>query len=205
MSIPIPSPPILSGRTLVFSDFNCPYCFTLNEWLSELGVASRVRWVGIEHRPELPRKGANGEPDARQLEVEVADVSRRAPEVGVRSPPFWCNSRPALLLQNAVEVDTPESAHELRRRLFRGYWLDGVALCDDEAIASELARFPETDLEAEGGELDRLTAWWRAHVDRIPAMFSPTGVVHLGLQDRETVRRFVEAAIAPASPGPGCA
>ena len=205
MRQPIPSPPILTGRTVVFSDFNCPYCFTLNEWLSELGAASRVRWVGIEHRPELPMTGGNLVPDAQQLALEVADVGRRAPEVGVVRPPYWCNSRPALLLQNAVEVDAPESAHTLRRRLFRRYWLEGVPLCDATALAEELAQFPETEPTAEVAELDRLTAWWRAHVDRIPAMFAPTGVVHLGLQDRETVRRFVETAIAPAAPGPGCA
>ncbi len=205
MRLPIPSPPILTGRTVVFSDFNCPYCFTLNEWLSELGAASRVRWVGIEHRPELPMTGGNLVPDAQQLALEVADVGRRAPEVGVVRPPYWCNSRPALLLQNAVEVDAPEFAHTLRRRIFRRYWLEGVPLCDATALAEELAQFPETEPTAEVAELDRLTAWWRAHVDRIPAMFAPTGVVHLGLQDRETVRRFVETAIAPAAPGPGCA
>jgi hypothetical protein len=200
-----PPPPILSGRTLVFSDFNCPYCFTLNEWLSELGVASRVRWVGIEHRPELPLVGLNGLPDAQQLAREVADVERRAPEVGVRTPPFWCNSRPALLLQNAVEVDAPESAHAVRRRLFRGYWLDGVPLCDTRMLSQVASAFPDVDPDDEQVELDRVTTWWRAHVDRIPAMFSPTGLVHLGLQDRETVRRFIDSALTSARPGPGCA
>lgn len=205
MSISFPSPPILSGRMLIFSDFNCPYCFTLNEWLSEFGAAPQVRWVGIEHRPGLPLAGRNLEPDACQLALEVADVGRRAPEVGLQRPPYWCNSRQALLLQNAVEVDAPESAYLLRRRIFRRYWRDGVALCDADPLKSELTRFPETDPAAGAAELDRVTAWWRTHVNRIPAMFAPTGVVHLGLQDRETVRRFVETAIAPAPLGPGCA
>jgi hypothetical protein len=199
------NPPLLSARTLVFSDFNCPYCFTLNEWLSELGVGSRVRWVGIEHRPELPLTGQNLDPDAKQLALEVADVGRRAPEVGVRQPAYWCNSRPALLLQNAAEVDAPEQAFALRRRLFRGYWVDGVPLCDEAMLAREHERFPDLEPDAEREELERLTRWWREHIDRIPAMFSPTGLVHLGLQDRRTVKRFIDSAITSAEPGPGCA
>ncbi len=201
----IPPLPVLSSRIVVMSDFNCPYCFTLNEWLSELGASTRVRWIGIEHRPDLPLRPANLDVDAGQLALEVCDVERRAPEVAVRSPAFWCNSRRALLLQNAVEVDAPEEAAALRQRLFRAYWQEGIPLCDEAALASEAQRFPELDLEVEAAELARLTAWWRTHVNRIPAMFAPTGVVHLGLQDRATVQRFVQSAIAEASPGPGCA
>ncbi len=205
MGAPIPTPPLLTGRTIVFSDFNCPYCFTLNEWLSELGVSGKVRWVGIEHRPELPVSGENLGSDARQLALEVDDVGRRAPEVGVKRPAYWCNSRPALLLQNAVEVDAPDVAADLRRRLFRGYWIDGVPLCDPLMIEAEKARFPDVEPDAETLELERLTSWWKQHVDRIPVMFSPTGLVHLGLQDKATVARFVDSAITPAAPGPGCA
>jgi len=198
--------PLLSSRIVVFSDFNCPYCFTLDTWLTELKVGHKVRWVGIEHRPMLPRVGGNADEDARVLAREVADVDQRAPEVGVRAPPFWCNSRDALLLQNAVEVDDPALAPEIRQRLFRSYWVDGRPLCDPKVIDGLRADLPDVDVDAdaEATELDRLTDWWRRHVDRIPAMFAPTGIVHLGLQDRETVRRFVLSAIAEAEPGPGC-
>ncbi|MFZ9888564.1 MAG: hypothetical protein ACO3JL_13785, partial [Myxococcota bacterium] len=107
--------PLLTGRILVFSDFNCPYCFTLNEWLMELGLQDRFRWVGIEHRPDLPAAGQNLASDRLQLLREVEDVQRRAPEVGVRVPPVWCNSKDALLLMNAVEIDDPVAAPQLRR------------------------------------------------------------------------------------------
>ncbi|MSP62423.1 MAG: hypothetical protein EXR72_19245 [Myxococcales bacterium] len=196
--------PLLSSRILVFSDFNCPYCFTLDAWLNEMSVSHRVRWVGIEHKPLLPRGGQNAVEDATILAREVADVGARAPDLGVRPPPFWCNSRDALLLQNAVEVDDPALAPSIRRRLFRGYWVDGRLLCDPAVLNEVRAELPDVDLVAEAAELDRLTAWWREHVDRIPAMFAPTGVVHLGLQNRDTVWRFVQSAIAEAEPGPGC-
>lgn len=196
--------PILTSRIVVVSDFNCPYCFTLNEWLHELGVSDRCRWLGIEHRPDLPRDGANLEVDARQLGFEVDDVMRRAPGLGVQRPPLWSNSRTALLLQNAVEVDAPEDAAPLRLRLFRRYWVEGQVLSDPATLAAELAARPDLDLAAEEAELTRLTDWWRERVDRIPVMIAPTGIAHLGLQDRDTVRRFVQSAIADAQPGPGC-
>lgn len=200
----LPSPPILTSRIQVFSDFNCPYCFTLNEWLHGLELGSRIRWVGVEHRPDLPADGTNQAEDIQQLKLEVDDVRRRAPENGVREPPLWCNSRKALLLQNAVEVDLPDEAPALRRRLFRRYWHEGVLLVDEATSALGLRRFSEMNLDDEESELDRLTSWWRAHVDRIPCMIAPTGVVHLGLQDRARVERFMQSAIAETTPGPGC-
>lgn len=51
--------PFPTSRILVVSDFNCPYCYTLNEWVHLLGAGARVRWVGIEHRPDLPIFGPN--------------------------------------------------------------------------------------------------------------------------------------------------
>ena len=51
-------PELQSSRILVISDFNCPYCFTLNEWLNQLGVAERVYWVGVEHNSHRALLGA---------------------------------------------------------------------------------------------------------------------------------------------------
>jgi protein-disulfide isomerase len=32
--------PFPTARVLVVSDFNCPYCYTLNEWVHKLGAGS---------------------------------------------------------------------------------------------------------------------------------------------------------------------
>lgn len=197
-------PPLLTGRILIFSDLNCPYCFTLNEWLMDLGLQDRFRWVGIEHRPDLPLSGANLEADRLQLVREVEDVQRRAPEVGVLVPPVWCNSQDALLLMNAVEVDDPVAAPLLRQRLYRRYWCEGSLLSDRAQLEQEAKAFADLAPEEERSELARLTGWWRQHLDRIPAMLAPTGLAHLGLQDRGSVTSFVQSAIASTTPGPGC-
>jgi predicted DsbA family dithiol-disulfide isomerase len=107
-------PELQSSRIVVVSDFNCPYCFTLNEWLNQLGVAARVYWVGVEHKPHLPHDfaQANRADDLETLQREVSDVRRRAPEVGVQLPPVWVNSQQALLLQAAVEAFVLGALHE---------------------------------------------------------------------------------------------
>lgn len=198
------SRPFPSSRILVISDFNCPYCFTLNEWLEKLGKGSSVRWVGIEHRPTLPMSGENNQHDTHTLLSELADVQSRAPEVGALSPTSWVNSNSAVLLQNAVEDEYPELAPSLRTRIFRSYWREGLMISQPDVLANICAELDIPKLETEEDYLRELTEWWSLQLDRIPCMLAPTGVAHLGLQDFESVRSFVNSAIHDSSIGPGC-
>jgi len=198
--IPLPFP---TARVIVVSDFNCPYCFTLNEWVHRIGAGSRVRWLGIEHRPDLPGTGINKPDDRATLEREVSDVQRRAPEVGVVRPSQWLNSRSALLLQNSVEEEFPELAPELRSAIFQAYWAEGATL--DTTLLDRLRGslgIPPLDEDPE--QLDELSTWWRTELDRVPCMLGPTGVAHLGLQDFRAVRSFLNSALRPGTAGAGC-
>ncbi|MEB3199238.1 MAG: hypothetical protein VKK62_01765 [Synechococcaceae cyanobacterium] len=207
----VASPPdaLLSARIVVISDFNCPYCFTLNEWISGLGLADQVRWVGIEHKPHLPLSfaSANRQADRTTLENEVSDVQRRAPDLGVRQPPVWVNSRQALLLQAAIEDEAPQRAAALRQRIFRDIWLHGRNIADPATLDAALAELELEPLEAQylaAPQLDGLTTWWRQELDRIPCMLAPTGARHLGLQDRRAVEAFLVGALQEPPPAPGC-
>lgn len=195
--------PFPTTQVLVVSDFNCPYCFTLNEWLEDIGAGARVRWVGIEHRPDLPNHGPNREPDVNTLAREVADVQGRAPEVQVVRPGSWQNSRSALLVQNALEDDAPELAHRVRTTIFRRYWQQGGEM-SEQVVAEALAEHGLAEPEPEPDHLAELTRWWKAALDRVPCMLAPTGVVHRGLQDVQAVRSFVNSALHSAGEGPGC-
>jgi len=198
--IPLPFP---TARVLVVSDFNCPYCFTLNEWVHRIGAGSRVRWLGIEHRPDLPSEGVNKPDDQATLQREVLDVQRRAPDVGVIRPGQWLNSNRALLLQNAVEDEFPEIAPDLRRAIFQAYWTDGATL-DTELLERVRTRLGVPEIDEDHDQLDELSAWWRTELDRVPCMLGPTGVAHLGLQDFRSVRSFLNSALRPGSTGVGC-
>ncbi len=36
---------------LFYSDFNCPFCYALNERILTVGDVSKVEWRGIQHMP----------------------------------------------------------------------------------------------------------------------------------------------------------
>ena len=196
--------PFVTTRVVVISDFNCPYCFTLNEWIHGFGASARIRWVGIEHRPDLPAHGTNRYEDKLQMEQEIADVQRRAPEVGIVTPSVWSNSRSALLVQNALEDEKPESAHAFSRRVFQNMWkkpgMPNVSAIVEESLQALDLEVPELEPEW----LDELTTWWKTHLDRVPCMIAPTGIVHEGLQDQAAVGSFLNSALRVASVGPGC-
>ena len=196
--------PFVTSRVVVISDFNCPYCFTLNEWIHSLGLSDRVRWLGIEHRPDLPTDGPNRDEDILQLEDEVIDVQLRAPDVAVQRPAVWPNSRAALLIQNAIEDDEPERAPEIRRQIFLGIWSSSDSANLEKVVERSLADFDLDTPEVEPQWLEELTSWWQSNLDRIPCMIAPTGVVHRGLQDRDAVTSFLNSALRAGRAGPGC-
>jgi predicted DsbA family dithiol-disulfide isomerase len=199
----------LSARVVVISDFNCPYCYTLNEWLAAMGLAGQVRWVGVEHKPHLPVGfGQDNRPDdLSTLRQEVRDVSVRAPEVEVTLPPVWINSHKALLLQAALEDEAPEVAHRFRQEVFRRFWrqsLDISAEAELQAALDAAGVSLEEGVFLDEEELASTTDWWQQELDRIPCMLAPTGARHLGLQDRRAVESFVLGALREPPPGVGC-
>ncbi len=197
-------PPFASARVLVISDFNCPYCFALNEWLTDLGAAQRIRWVGIEHLPELGAANRHPADDRATLAAEVADVTRRAPNLRIHTPDARVNSHFSLLLQNALEDDAPELAPRVRRDLFLAFWRGGRIPTNESMLAEFLAPYGIEMPYLDPDQLVDLHAWWTSQLDRIPAMIASTRVCHFGLQDKDTVRRFVDSALRESSPGPGC-
>ena len=202
-------PALLSARVVVISDFNCPYCFTLNEWLAALDLADQVRWVGVEHKPHLPSGfGEHNRPDdLTTLRQEVSDVSVRAPEVGVTLPPVWINSHRALLVQAALEDEAPEVAHRFRREVFRRFWRQSRDISAETELQAALQAAGislDDELFLDEQELATTTSWWQQELDRIPCMLAPTGARHLGLQDRRAVESFVLGALREGSPGAGC-
>ena len=200
-TIPLPFP---TARALIISDFNCPYCYVLNEWIQVLGMGNRVRWIGIEHRPSLPQIGDNSEGEIETLTREVADVHRRAPGIDLRRPKAWISSHEALLLQNALEDEEPELAPAIRSRIFRSYWNEGRSISNQSVLDNILEEFGISRPAPEPEYLAELTHWWAEELDRIPCMLAPTGIAHFGLQDLVAVRSFLNSAIHSSSTGPGC-
>jgi hypothetical protein len=40
---------------LLYSDFNCPFCYAMHERLYEMNLLTRCEWRGVQHASHLPR------------------------------------------------------------------------------------------------------------------------------------------------------
>ncbi|KAA0273285.1 MAG: hypothetical protein EDQ89_05320, partial [Acidobacteria bacterium] len=122
---------------ILYSDFNCPYCYATHERLERLGLHDRVRWRGVQHSPELPRpmRAAAG-PFAAELAREVESIRLRAPEVPIELPTGKPNTGPAIELAAAAGG---EAAGGLVLGLYRRFWRDGEDLSDPDVLAAALA------------------------------------------------------------------
>ncbi len=167
-----------------YSDFNCPYCYSLNERLLALGDLGRTAWRGIQHMPAFDSSD-------RSLEVqmllsnEVSVVRKRAPEVEITTPGFIPSTAPANRLVAALAADSPTGAlWALRTSIYRSYWRDGRDI-SDVALLDELCRTmdlspPIVDASTATRLECQLAAWqteWEGERfrKRLPALLSRRG------------------------------
>jgi diguanylate cyclase (GGDEF)-like protein len=143
---------------VVYADFNCPFCYALNERLYAMGLHERVDFRSVQRAPSA----ASEKQDLAVLTGltrEVAELRRRAPSVPIAVPLFRPDSAAASILLDAVSRQKPASASLLRRAIFRALWVDGLDISSAEVLDSlleqlgiELARTPVT-------ASDNLSAW----------------------------------------------
>src|SRR5579871_6663497 len=84
-------------RYLLYSDFNCPFCYALHGRLHHMKVLDRCEWRGVQHAPHLPRpmkpwQGTRG----AELRHEVEVVRRLAPGLQIALPAGKPNTRPSI-------------------------------------------------------------------------------------------------------------
>ena len=112
---------------ILYSDFNCPFCYALGERIIALGSADRIAWRGVQHAPHLPLPMAQAGPAfASELAREVQFVQRLAPEISIALPRGKPNTDPAIqAVAAAMNVD-PHKAHRLATSLYRMFWQHGI-------------------------------------------------------------------------------
>jgi predicted DsbA family dithiol-disulfide isomerase len=185
-------------RVTLFTDLNCPFCYSTEQRLERLGVSDRVAWRGVEHEPELPVPMARDDLEiAAELAEEVASVRSRAPEVAIAVPPGKANTAAGLLAAAAaLRVDAGRGA-AFRQALYRAFWRDGRDISDpavldelaDAAGLSPLPTRPEDALTVASWRLE----WERSPLRGVPLLVREDGETVYGLKDAETLERFVRA------------
>jgi predicted DsbA family dithiol-disulfide isomerase len=173
---------------LLYSDFNCPFCYALHERLHELQLIERCEWRGVQHAPHLPRpmKAWQGSLGA-ELRQEVALVQRLAPGLPIALPSGKPNTGPAIALAASQLQRGREAGMQMVRALYRAFWVNGQDLSNPLV----LDEFGITD----GSDLDQVmeewnTAWHETGQAGVPVILSPQRDLLVGCVPAEQVRRF---------------
>ena len=192
---------MLTTKIIVYSDLNCPFCFALNEWLSEAKQAQLVSWRGIEHMPELVIGEIADDNVRDDLINEVGILNTRVENIKLRVPDYRPNTSRALAMLLAAEERCPEIAPDLRMAVFRALWRDNKDISDPEVLQAiagdytgDLAGTADTDFSAYALQVERNTQEWR-QFDRIPTLKAPTGATYLGLGDQQALSVFLGSAL----------
>ncbi len=125
------------GNFTVYADFNCPFCYALNERLHAMDLEDQVEFRSIQHAPSVSSK-QTGFKVLSELVTEIAEVRRKAPSIRINVPMFRPNSAAASALVSAVNKSEPAKASQLRRRIYRALWVDGQDISDTGLLATLL-------------------------------------------------------------------
>jgi diguanylate cyclase (GGDEF)-like protein len=200
-----------SDRFVVYADFNCPFCFALNERLHAMDLDHRVEFRCIENFPSASSDTADFDLLAA-LTGEVAELRRRAPSIQINLPLFRPNTAAAVDLANRVYLSDPVQAARLRRGIFRALWIDGQDISRPAVLETLLEdleiEVPDT---AEAGAPD-----WRREWDSqpefdhsIPILLSARGETVVGFPLEPELTAFLETGSMvsdlPTSPLAGAA
>ena len=173
---------------LLYSDFNCPFCYALHERLHELQLIERCEWRGVQHAPHLPRpmKAWQGSLGA-ELRQEVALVQRLAPGLSIALPSGKPNTGPAIALAASLLQRDREAGMQVVRALYHAFWVNGQDI-SNPLVLDEFGI-------ADGSELDQVIGEWEAAWHEtgqagVPLIVSPQGELLVGCVPAEQLRRF---------------
>lgn len=158
---------------LLYSDFNCPFCYALHERLHDLALIDRCEWRGVQHAPHLPRplKPLSGSLGA-DLRHEVSVVQRLAPGLPIVLPPGKPNTGPAIALASSYIQRNRDTGMQVVRAIYRALWLEGKDI-SNPLVLDEVGI-------SDGSDLDHLIeewneGWHATGLSGVPLIVSPEG------------------------------
>ena len=173
---------------LLYSDFNCPFCYALHERLYELQVIECCEWRGVQHAPHLPRpmKAWAGSLGA-ELRHEVAVVQRLAPGLPIALPSGKPNTGPAIALAASLLQRDRVTGMQMVRALYHAFWVKEQDI-SNPLVLDEFGITDGSDLDQVMGEWE--SAWHETGQAGVPLIVSPRGDLLVGCVPAEQVRCF---------------
>jgi predicted DsbA family dithiol-disulfide isomerase len=184
--------------SLLYSDFNCPFCYAMHERLHELNFLALCEWRGVQHASHLPRpmKPWQGSLGA-ELRHEVAVVQRLAPGLPIALPSGKPNTRPAI--EQAVGLLRRDPLHAMAfvRETYRAFWCESKDISDTEVLrqlVEQAGGSPEsvgtiTDEDRRVAQ-EWEAAWHATGQAGVPLIVSPDHYLLVGCAPLEDVRQF---------------
>jgi len=185
------------GSFIAYADFNCPFCYALNERLHKMNLEDKVDFRSIQHAPS----SSSDETELKvliELTREVAKLRQRAPSIEIVTPIFRPGTGPASRLLDVVTRKMPDKASLLRRRIFRAYWVDELDISRLDVLEALLT---ELDIESAVLEMEpseNLVTWqseWdsNAVAERvIPIVISEQGEKVIGFPLEPELNAFLQ-------------
>ncbi len=187
----------MTADFVLYSDFNCPFCYAFGERVIALGLIDRIAWRGVQHAPHLPTPMATVGPTfASELAREVQFVQRLAPEVPIALPRGKPNTGPAIrAVAAAMNIDS-HKAHNLAASLYRIFWQHGADISALSVIQDLAHQAGLPDVSVTPKSIESVAAWHADWLDRgvgsVPDLIRRDGESITGLVDLDTLRRFVQ-------------
>lgn len=184
-------------EVIVYSDFNCPFCYVLNERIHAAGVAGRVQWRGVQHAPHLtsPMVAANPSLGA-ELQQEVRAIRQWAPEIEIAIPSGKPNTGPANTAVAAALLADTSGAKDFKDSLYRAFWRQGADLSDAKVLR-DLARAAGLPERWDAADVAATVAgwqdgWMRSGFRGVPALLRSDGQRLEGLVSQQVLQAFVQ-------------
>jgi len=179
----------------IYADFNCPFCYVLNERLLSLGLEQPLDWRTIEHAPRASFHMTDRS-SKDELADEVRRVRLRAPEVIISLPEGRANTAHAInTMAKAVAID-PARAAGLRGLIYRAYWIEGKDIGHPNVLAELVQLSGFGDILTAPERPEKVQQWQRAWDEgpfdqRIPCLENTeTHQVFLGLPSQDQFQMF---------------
>jgi predicted DsbA family dithiol-disulfide isomerase len=187
-------------QALLWRDYLCPWCYLGRDrtaLLEELGVTVDVR--AYELHPEIPAEGRAVRPDGRFAAV-LDHIAAECEAVGLpfRLPSRIPNTRRLLEVAEAVRVAAPERFAGVDAAFYDAQWVHDLDLGDPAVVDAILADAGvDVDVDQGAALVEAAMAEAREHdVTGTPAWWVDGRLLLPGVQERDTVRRWIERLLA---------
>ncbi len=191
----------------VYGDFNCPFCYALEERLRDFSEDHEIEWRPIQHVPNL--MNLSNVEDLAELASEVFTVRHRSPDLAIAMPRLRPNSALVNEIYIAIQSRDHGLAGRFRERVFEALWKEGLDISTTEVVESLLAELGIARPEPRAEEQDSLAAfqrqWQSADPNRrIPIMTADDGRVLPGLSCPRDIECFLAGSEPSGEPSGVC-